>query len=183
MRKLQLLEFESNEVNCSDNGMIYRSMLKQPKILLGTPTNDKKWKKMLVNAYNGGDGAVPLYATIRTDDTVTLSPENYYVRIDEDDNYIYYERLDNPNEEISLKSSMQVIPGAVLGELILGATKLGDARSQTFELDLNSKGKGISAELADNYINTDGELVGTNTKPFSISDIGFVYKLKKPKAE
>lgn len=183
MNGLQILEFASDETNCADNGLLYVSKLKQPRIMLGTPTNNKKWKKMIVNCTNNGDGAIPLYVNIEVDDVTVLSPEYYYVRIDEDDNYIYYERLDNPNEDISLKSNMQVVSGAILGELILGATKLGDQRNQTFKMDVNAKGKGISAEISDNYINKDGELVGTNTKPFSISDIGFIYKLKKVKAE
>ena len=130
---LSLLEFESDDVSCSDNSYIYESYLEQSKILLDTPTNNKKFKKLIVNCENDGDGAIPIYATVKVDDIVVLSPEDYFVRIDEDDNYIYYERFDNPNEDISLKSNMQIVSGAILGELILGATKLGDQRSQTFK--------------------------------------------------
>lgn len=175
------LSYCDAEHNCSDDSLPYASYIKQPKLLHRTPTNNKKYKKLLVNSINEGDGVIPIYATIEVDGIVKLSPENYYVRIDDDDNYIYYERLDNPN--VLLKSNMEIVSGAVIGELILGATKLGDQRSQTFMLDVNVKGKGVSATLADNYVNAEGVLVGTNTKPFSISDIGFIYKLKKPKAD
>lgn len=182
MYKLQLLEFEGSRTNCSDNGLLYRTMIKQPRILLATPTNDKKWKKCIVNVHNEGEGAIPLYLTARVDDIVVLSPDYYYIQIDEDDNYVYYQKTENPNGDITLKSSVEVISGSILGEMILGDTTLGDVRHQTFKIDINGKGKGLSIELADNYYDDEGELVGTNTKPFSISDIGFIYKLKKPKA-
>lgn len=182
-RKLQFLYFCDDTVTCSDNGLPYISKIKQPKILLGTPTNTKKWKKVIVNTKNESTGAIPLYITVEIDDITVLSPESYYVYVNEDDDYVYYEKTLNPNEDISLKANMELGVGANLGEMILGATKLGDIKNSTFKIDVNGKGKGISVEIADNYIDDSGNMIGTNDKPFSISDIGFIYKLKKVKTD
>jgi len=134
---------------------------------------------VFVKGYNDGNGLIPLYVVIKVDGVPVMTPETYYIRIDSDTSYVYYEKEVNTNAALNLKI------GAVLGELVLGETLLGAIRTQNIELSLSeteAKGKSISIELYDIYPGEEGD-IGSNTKPFSISDIGIVYKLKKVKGD
>lgn len=160
----KILNYDSGYI---DDGEYYVSKIKNPKLFWGMPTNNKKFKKVLIKSRNNGDEAVPVYVTATIDDIDILTPEYYVIRIGDDDNYVYYEKEENPNGELVIKE------GSVLGELVLGSDSLGVMRTQDLGLDINAKGKCISLTIEDR----------DNDQPFSISDIGFVFRVKKPKKD
>jgi hypothetical protein len=177
---LKILDYEEKNTY-TDDLLYYNSKAELVKVDFGTPTNNKKFKKVVIKGKNDGSASIPMYVSVIVGDIKVLSPENYYIRIDEDENHIYYEKTVNPNDSLDLKT------GAVIGEIVLGETNLGAIKSQVFTTEISNKGKTISVIIEDNYetLDANGNPVvnGTNDKPFSISDIGFEFKLKKPKED
>lgn len=174
-KELKILDFEADDIY-TDDGKPYSTYFKMSKVFFGSPTNEKKFKNCIIKGYNEGNGLIPMYITIKVDDVPIITPETYFVRVDSDTNYIYYEKQVNSNGALNLKI------GAVLGEMVLGETLLGSVRSQNVKTSFDAKGKSVSLELYDIYQGEE-ETYGNNTKPFSISDVGFIYKLKKVKGD
>lgn len=171
---LQFLDFEcsNDKVNIvySDDNLAYNSYFTLIKVNFGTPTNNKKFKKLYIKSQNKSSNRIPLYVTIIIDDHVLLQPDKYRVYLDQDDNTIKY-RL-KTTSDIGLEN------GAILGDIILGRNTLGEKSTQTCRLDIGDKGKSIAIKVEDNY-----DKNRPNTDPFSVVIIGFVFKLKKVKED
>lgn len=152
---------------------------------MGYPTHVKKFKNIYIKMINDSGHLIPLYITIKVDDTTVLDPNFYEVVYNEEtDTYFYVEKV---------KSNYQLATAKVLGELTLGYDKLGKHTIQQIKIKLEeAKGKSLKIILSDGYddktslIAPEGDLVGEpirnrNLYNFSIATIGIVYKLKKVK--
>ena len=160
----------------SDEG--YVSSFETPYINLGTPTNTKKFKNLFIKMFNETDSLIPLYITVYVDDILAITPEDYTIELDEETNtYFYYFKVENNAELLRAHN--------LLGTLTLGEDTLGDNIIQQLKLKVNAKGRAIKIILADgyDYPNKDNSdiIKYRNSKKFSISTIGIVYKLKKVK--
>lgn len=152
---------------------------------MGYPTHIKKFKSIFIKMINDSGHVIPLYVTIKVDDTTIIDPSKYVVAYDEKiDTYFYVEKAENNYELVTAK---------VLGEIRLGKDKLGKHTIQQIKIKLDdAKGKSLKIILSDGYDDRTSLSVGDeglkgepirnrNLYDFSLSTIGIVYKLKKVK--
>jgi hypothetical protein len=187
--KTEFMLFRFNDLDFLDSdkrhadGEGFISSLETHYMNMGYPTHTKKFKELYIKMINDSGHVIPLYVTIKVDDTVVMDPSNYeIVYNEENDTYYYVEKIDN---------NYELITSRALGEFTLGYDKLGNKTIQQIKIKIRSKGRGIKIILSDGYndytniITSDnGEGIpnrSRNKNDFSISTIGIVYKLKKVK--
>ena len=152
---------------------------------MGYPTHIKKFKSIFIKMINDSGHIIPLFITIKVDDTTVIDPSKYIVAYDEEtDTYFYVAKAENNYELVTAK---------VLGEIKLGKDKLGKHTVQQIKIKLDdAKGKSLKIILSDGYDDRTSLGVGDeglkgepirnrNLYDFSLSTIGIVYKLKKVK--
>ena len=152
---------------------------------MGYPMHTKKFKELFIKMINDSGHAIPLYITISVDDVVVVSPKDYIVYYNEDNDTFYYIEKIESNAEINTAK--------VLGEFKLGFDKLGNKTIQQIRFKIRKKGRAIKVRVSDGY-NDYTNLLTEEIEPikgipvrkrndynFSISSMGIVYKLKKVK--
>lgn len=178
------LDFIETSLRHKDgNGFI--SSFETHAMNMGYPTHIKKFKSIFIKMINDSGHLIPLFITIKVDDTVVIDPSKYVVAYDEEaDTYFYVEKAENNYELGTAK---------VLGEIKLGKDKLGKHTVQQIKIKLDdAKGKSLKIILSDGYDDRTSLGVGDeglkgepirnrNLYDFSLSTIGIVYKLKKVK--
>ena len=161
------------------------SSFETPYINLGTPTHTKKFKSVFLKCINNTGHLIPLYITIYVDDTKIISPENYKIMYNVETATYYYVYKTESNA--SLYKNM-----GVLGELTLGQDNMGHKTVQQLKINPNFKGRAIKIVLSDGFdeqvdVESDDHITRPetirhrNNKNFTLSVIGFIYKLKKVK--
>ena len=173
--KFDLVEqnFQGDQAQELDKSVSFNSTFETPYLSLGYPTNTKKFKQIYLKFYNKYSHYVPLYVTIKVDDKVVLSPNDYVIKYDAETKTYYYTNKNEPNASLN--------ESKVLGTLKLGEDKLGVSTMQILKLRISEKGRSIK------IIVSDGLEIGTNAdyyqnfNNFALSTIGIVYKLKKVK--
>ena len=154
---------------------------------MGYPMHTKKFKELFIKMINPSGHAIPLYITITVDDIVVISPRDYIVYYNEEnDTYYYLEKIEN-NATIDVSK--------VLGEFTLGYDKLGEKTIQQLRFKIRKKGRSIKVRISDGYndytnLLTEGieptkgiPIRKRNNYDFSISSMGIIYKLKKVKED
>jgi len=170
-----------NEENRHKDGEAFISMLETHSMNMGYPTHTKKFKDVFIKIFNETGRVIPLYVTIKVDDTTVIDPSDYYVYYNEEnDTYYYLEKIES-NAEIDI--------GKALGEFTIGVDPLGDRTIQQIRFRVRYKGRSIKIILSDGYndyttiTTSEGQrgipIRQRNLHDFSISSIGIVYKLKK----
>ena len=165
------------------DGFPFTSMLETHLINMGYPTHTKKFKDLYIKVYNYTGRAIPLYVTIKVDDTVVIDPSEYIVYYDEPtDTYYYLEKIES-NKTIDISKA--------LGEFKLGYDKMGNKTVQQMRFRVRTKGRAIKLILRDGYDDYTTSTATENKRgvptrkrnehDFSIASIGIVYKLKKVK--
>lgn len=160
------------------------SLLETHNMNMGFPTHTKKFKEIYIKMINNSGHVIPLYVTIVVDDTVVMSPSNYVVKYNEENDTYYYVESINANAEMSTIK--------VLGEFKLGYDAMGEKTVQQIKIKVGQKGRSIKLKLSDGYDDYTNLLINEeqnrgfpvrnrNTHDFAISTIGIVYKLKKVK--
>ena len=176
------LDFLEEDKRHAD-GNAFISKLETHAINMGYPTHTKKFKDIYIKLFNESGHAIPLYVTIKVDDTIVIDPSNYFIHYDEkSDTFYYLERIEN-NAEINI--------GKALGAFTLGVDKLGQKTIQQIRFRVRTKGRSIKIILSDGYddyttstVNENHRGIPTrkrNLHDFSLSTIGIKYKLKKVK--
>lgn len=165
------------------DGYPFTSMLETHLINMGYPTHTKKFKDVYIKVFNYTGRAIPLYVTIKVDDTTVIDPSDYIVYYDEPtDTYYYLEKIES-NKTIDIAKA--------LGEFKLGYEKPGEKTVQQMRFRVRTKGKAIKIILRDGYDDYTTSTATDNKRgiptrkrnehDFSIASIGVVYKLKKVK--
>ena len=152
---------------------------------MGYPMHTKKFKELFIKTINESGVAIPLYVTIKVDDTTVIDPSGYTIYYNEEnDTYYYVEKIES-NSKIDVSK--------VLGEFTLGYDSLGEKTIQQLRFKIRKKGRAIKIRISDgfnDYTNLLTEELGPvkgipvrnrNDYDFSISSMGIVYKLKKVK--
>ena len=154
---------------------------------MGYPMHTKKFKELFIKMINKSGHAIPLYITITVDDTVVISPKDYIIYYNEDNDTFYYlEKIEN-NAEIDVSKA--------LGEFKLGEDALGEKTIQQIRFKIRKKGRAIKIRISDGYNDYTNLLIQDvdpikgipirkrNDYDFSISSMGIIYKLKKVKED
>lgn len=167
-------DFSEEETERTDNGLTFVSTIETPAMSLGTPTNVKKFKEIYIKLYNSYGKDIPLYVTIKVDDKIVVSPNNYVIKYDETNSTYYYLEEIQSNKELKGYN--------VLGTLELGSDPLGERTMQILKMKVSSKGRSIKIILSDGISQgNDGYSPNQNKYRFDVSTLGVVYKLKKVK--
>lgn len=167
-------DFSDEETERTDNGLTFVSTIETPAMSLGTPTNTKKFKEIYLKLYNSYGKNIPLYVTIKVDDKVVVSPNNYVIKYDEETSTYYYIESIDPNKTLKGYN--------VLGTMELGEDPLGERTMQILKIRVGSKGRSIKIILSDGISQgNQGYSPNQNMYRFDLSTIGVVYKLKKVK--
>lgn len=152
---------------------------------MGYPMHTKKFKELFIKMINKSGHAIPIYVTITVDDNVVISPQDYIIYYNEEnDTYYYLEKIEN-NAEINTANA--------LGAFTLGYDKLGNKTIQQIRFKIRKKGRAIKVRISDGYNDYTNLLTEEvdpikgipirkrNNYDFSISSMGIIYKLKKVK--
>lgn len=167
------------------DGYGFTSLLETHYMNMGYPMHTKKFKELFIKTINESGVAIPLYVTIKVDDTTVIDPSGYTIYYNEEnDTYYYVEKIES-NSKIDVSK--------VLGEFTLGYDSLGEKTIQQLRFKIRKKGRAIKIRISDgfnDYTNLLTEDLGPvkgipvrnrNDYDFSISSMGIVYKLKKVK--
>lgn len=167
------------------DGYGFTSLLETHYMNMGYPMHTKKFKELFIKTINESGVAIPLYVTIKVDDTTVIDPSGYTIYYNEEnDTYYYVEKIES-NSKIDVSK--------VLGEFTLGYDSLGEKTIQQLRFKIRKKGRAIKIRISDgfnDYTNLLTEELGPvkgipvrnrNDYDFSISSMGIVYKLKKVK--
>lgn len=166
--------FSEERTERTDNGLTFVSTLETAALSLGTPTNTKKFKEVYFKLYNSYGKDIPLYITIKVDDKVVISPQNYVIKYNEETSTYYYVEETNSNKELEGYN--------VLGTLELGDDPLGERTMQILKMRVGSKGRAIKIILSDGIAQgQQGYSPNQNPYRFDVATFGIVYKLKKVK--
>lgn len=178
------LEFlQENEKHKDGVGFI--SSLETHFMNMGYPMHTKKFKELFIKLINKTGAAIPLYITIIVDDITVITPRDYVVYYNEEnDTYYYVEKIES-NGKIDVAKA--------LGEFTLGYDALGEKTIQQIRFKVRKKGRAIKVRISDGY-NDYTNLLTEEVEPvkgipdrkrnlydFSISSMGIIYKLKKVK--
>lgn len=188
---MSIMIFRFNDLDFIETGLRHKdgdgfiSSFETHAMNMGYPTHIKKFKNIFIKMINDSGHLIPLYVTIKVDDTTIIDPSKYVVAHDEEtDTYFYVEKAENNYELVTAK---------VLGEIKLGQDKIGKHTIQQIKIKLDdAKGKSLKIILSDGYDDRTSLGVGDeglkgepirnrNLYDFSLSTIGIVYKLKKVK--
>ena len=139
----------------------YKVKIKTVNLMLGYPTHDKKFKNLFVKTHTLSN--IPLSITVYTNDLLVIDPHNYRTQLTMlgETEYIIDEV---PNITTTASNSL-------LGQFILGLSKLGKLEMNVHKMPLATKGKYIQFEIEQE-----------TPAYFGIQDIGIVYKLNKIRA-
>lgn len=154
---------------------------------MGYPMHTKKFKELFIKTINESGHAIPLYITISVDDVAVVTPKDYIIyHNEENDTYYYIENI-NYNGKIDISKA--------LGEFVLGYDRLGNKTVQQLRFKVRKKGRAIKVRISDGY-NDYTNLLTESVDPtkgfpvrkrndynFSISSMGIIYKLKKVKED
>lgn len=166
--------FSEEKTERTDNELTFVSTLETAALSLGTPTNTKKFKEVYFKLYNSYGKDIPLYITIKVDDKVVISPQNYVIKYNEETSTYYYVEETNSNKELEGYN--------VLGTLELGDDPLGERTMQILKMRVGSKGRAIKIILSDGITQgQQGYSPNQNPYRFDVATFGIVYKLKKVK--
>lgn len=167
------------------DGYGFTSLLETHYMNMGYPMHTKKFKELFIKTINESGVAIPLYVTIKVDDTTVIDPSGYTIYYNEEnDTYYYIEKIES-NSKIDVSKA--------LGEFTLGYDSLGEKTIQQLRFKIRKKGRAIKIRISDgfnDYTNLLTEELGPvkgipvrnrNDYDFSISSMGIVYKLKKVK--
>ena len=180
------LDFLSEDDKHKDSvGFI--SSLETHYMNMGYPMHTKKFKELFIKMINQSGHAIPLYITIYVDDVAVITPKDYIIYYNEENDTFYYiEKIEN-NATITISKA--------LGEFVLGYDRLGNKTVQQLRFKIRKKGRAIKIRISDGY-NDYTNLLTEEVAPikgiplrkrndydFSISSMGIVYKLKKVKEE
>ena len=167
-------DFSAEALEITDNGISFVSSFETPFMSFNSPTNTKKFKSIYIKLYNKYGKYIPLYVTIKVDDRVVISPDNYVVSYDEDTNTYYYDEKIESNK--TLKGYRP------LGEMILGEDVIGERTLQILKMKVGAKGRAIKIIISDGIEEgNEGYEVHQNNYRFDLATLGVVYKLKKVK--
>lgn len=178
------LEFLSEGSKHKD-GYGFISSLETHYMNMGFPMHTKKFKELFVKTINKSGVAIPLYVTIKVDDTTVIDPSGYTIYYNEENDTYYYIEVINNNATIDVSKA--------LGEFKLGYDSLGEKTIQQLRFKIRKKGRSIKVRISDgfndytNLLTSDVDPVKgipnreRNNYDFSISSMGIVYKLKKVK--
>lgn len=167
-------DFSEEETERTDNGLTFVSTVETTAMSLGTPTNYKKFKEVYVKLYNSYGKNIPLYVTIKVDDKIVVSPENYVIKYNNETETYYY------IEEV--KSNKTLKGYNVLGTLELGSDPVGERTMQILKIRVGSKGRSLKVTLSDGITQGQaGYSPNQNKYRFDLATLGIVYKLKKVK--
>ena len=139
----------------------YKVTIKTVNLMLGYPTHDKKFKNLFIKTHTLTN--VPLSITVFTNDLLVIDPHFYRTQlsITGETEYIVD---DVPNITTTTGTSL-------LGQFILGISKLGKLEMNVHKMPLATKGKYVQF------------IIEQETPAyFGIQDIGIVYKLNKIRA-
>ena len=154
---------------------------------MGYPMHTKKFKELFIKTINDSGHAIPLYITITVDDEVVISPKDYIIYYNEDNDTFYYVESIESNGKIDISKA--------LGEFVLGYDRLGNKTVQQLRFKVRRKGRAIKIRISDGYndytnLLTEGlapakgfPVRKRNDYNFSISSMGIIYKLKKVKED
>lgn len=187
--KTDLMLFRFNDLDFLEedkrhvDGNPFISKLETHNMNMGYPTHIKKFKDVYIKLFNESGAAIPLYVTIKVDDTVVVDPSSYFIYYNEEnDTYYYLKKIEN-NALIDV--------GKALGEFTIGKDRLGNKTIQQIRFRVRAKGKAIKITLSDGYddyttstVNENHRGIPTrkrNEHDFSLSTIGIKFKLKKVK--
>ena len=166
--------FSSNDLKINDNGVSFVSSFETCYMSFNAPTNTKKFKEIYIKLYNKYGKTIPLYVTIKVDDNVIISPDNYVVSYDESTDTYYYNEITESNKTLNGYKP--------LGEMKLGEDIMGERTMQILKMKVRAKGRAIKIIVSDGIEEgNDGYNVVQNNYRFDLSTIGVVYKLKKVK--
>lgn len=180
--RFDTLDFLDEEYKHKD-GYGFISSLETHFMNMGYPMHTKKFKELFIKTINKSGHAIPLYITITVDDTVVVTPRDYIVYYNEEnDTYYYIEKIED-NAKLDLNKA--------LGEFVLGKDKLGNRTIQQLKFKIRKKGRAIKVRISDGYNDYTNLLTveedpvkgipdrKRNNYDFSISSMGIIYKLKK----
>ena len=180
------LDFLSEDQKHKDSeGFI--SSLETHFMNMGYPMHTKKFKELFIKTINETGHAIPLYVTISIDDVAIITPRDYTIYYNEDNDTYYYIETIESNATIDISKA--------LGEFVLGYDRLGNKTVQQLRFKIRQKGRAIKVRISDGYndytnLLTEGEAPSKgfpvrkrNNYNFSISSMGIVYKLKKVKED
>lgn len=186
---MNLMLFRFNDLNFLEmeerhkDGYGFISNLETHYMNMGYPTHNKKFKNLFIKMINNSGHPIPLYVTIIVDDKVVMTPSNYEVVYNEEDDTYYYVEKIKENSELTV--------GRALGEFVLNEDTMGNKTIQQLKIRIGEKGKAIKIILSDGFNDYTDLLIpdekkgfairNRNPYDFSISTIGIVYKLKKVK--
>ena len=166
--------FAGDDANLNDNGVSFVSSFETCYMSFNSPTNVKKFKEIYLKFYNKYGKFIPLYVTIKVDDKVVISPDNYVVSYDEETDTYYYNEVTESNKTLQGYKP--------LGEMKLGEDIMGERTVMVLKMKVRQKGKAIKIIVSDGIEEgNDGYNVVQNNYRFDVSTIGVVYKLKKVK--
>ena len=166
--------FSSNDLKINDNGVSFVSSFETCYMSFNAPTNTKKFKEIYIKLYNKYGKTIPLYVTIKVDDNVIISPDNYVVSYDESTDTYYYNEITESNKTLNGYKP--------IGEMKLGEDIMGERTMQILKMKVRAKGRAIKIIVSDGIEEgNDGYNVVQNNYRFDLSTIGVVYKLKKVK--
>ena len=166
--------FSSNDLKINDNGVSFVSSFETCYMSFNAPTNTKKFKEIYIKLYNKYGKTIPLYVTIKVDDNVIISPDNYVVSYDESTDTYYYNEITESNKTLNGYKP--------LGEMKLGEDIMGERTMQILKMKVRAKGRAIKIIVSDGIEEgNDGYNAVQNNYRFDLSTIGVVYKLKKVK--
>jgi hypothetical protein len=139
----------------------YKVTIKTVNLMLGYPTHDKKFKNLFIKTHTLTN--VPLSITVFTNDLLVIDPHFYRTQlsITGETEYIVD---DVPNITTTTGTSL-------LGQFILGLSKLGKLEMNVHKMPLATKGKYVQFMIEQE-----------TPAYFGIQDIGIVYKLNKIRA-
>ena len=177
------LDFLDVELRHKDGGA-FISEFETHYMSMGYPTHTKKFKEVYIKTSNDSGHAIPLYVTVIVDSITVLSPEDYVVKYNEENDTYYYVKKIDANKKIDISK--------VLGEFVLGYDALGNKTIQQLKIKVGGKGRSIKLIVSDGYDDytalvagvapTKGECVrNRNPYNFSVLTLGIVFKLKKVK--
>lgn len=154
---------------------------------MGYPMHTKKFKELFIKTINESGHAIPLYITISVDDVAVVTPKDYIIYYNEENDTYYYIENINYNGKIDISKA--------IGEFVLGYDRLGNKTVQQLRFKVRKKGRAIKIRISDGY-NDYTNLLTESVTPikgfpvrkrndynFSISSMGIIYKLKKVKED
>ena len=95
------LDFLDVELRHKDGGA-FISEFETHYMSMGYPTHTKKFKEVYIKTSNDSGHAIPLYVTVIVDSITVLSPEDYVVKYNEENDTYYYVKKIDANKKIDI---------------------------------------------------------------------------------